>query len=69
MKTKVLLVLLVLLTHGLFYHRAGWNQNARLGGVFAFVEPGTPDYHTLRIDNFRGGAGGGTYTGDWAQAG
>ena len=69
MKTKVLLVLLVLLTHGLFYHRATWNQNARLAGVFAFVEPGTSEYHTLRIDNLRAAMGRGIYTGDWAQAG
>ncbi|HET6149566.1 MAG TPA: hypothetical protein VFH68_18660 [Polyangia bacterium] len=65
----MLLGLLVLLTHGLFYHQAGWNQNARLGGVFAFVEPGTPEFRTLRIDSLRGGAGRGTGTGDWAQAG
>jgi hypothetical protein len=35
MKLRILLGLLVFLTHGLFYHQAGWNQNARLGGVFA----------------------------------
>jgi len=69
MKLRLLLGLLVLLTHGLFYHQAGWNQNARLGGVFAFVEPGTPEFRTLRIDSLRGGGSRGTGTGDWAQAG
>jgi hypothetical protein len=70
MRPRILLGLLVLLTHGIFYHPAGWNQTARLGGVFAFVEPGSPDFRTLRIDSLKDGQGGrDTGTGDWAQAG
>jgi hypothetical protein len=69
MRSKLLLGLLVVVTHGIFYHPAGWNQNARLDGVFAFVEPGTPNFRTLRIDDLvNGGGGRGTGTGDWAQA-
>src|SRR3954467_14435281 len=34
MKPRILLGLLVLLPHGIFYHPAGWNQTARLDNVF-----------------------------------
>jgi hypothetical protein len=69
MRSKILLGALVVVTHGLFYHQAGWNQNARLDGVFAFVEPGTPSFRTLRIDQLVNGAGDrGTGTGDWAES-
>jgi len=48
----VLLALGVLLVHGLYAGGFGWNQNARLGAIFSFVEGGHPETHTVRIDPY-----------------
>ena len=44
--------------HG-FFHGGGWhNQNSRFDALVAFVEPGTPDHGSFRIDRFRRDKGG-----------
>ncbi|MFN0149656.1 MAG: hypothetical protein ACKVU1_02965 [bacterium] len=67
-RSALLLAILVVLTHGYFYNGAGWNQGARLGSIFAFVEPG-PDQWSFRIDRFLKDAERGIVTGDWARVG
>jgi hypothetical protein len=57
----------VFLTHAYFYNGASWNQNARYDAIYAFVEPGTADTHTFRIDRFVVDPGHGRNTGDWAR--
>ena len=58
---------LVLIVFGYFFRCGGWNQNARYDAIFAFVEPGTSDYHTFHIDRFVANPKAGlTNTGDWA---
>jgi hypothetical protein len=68
-KLEWLLFGLVFVSHAYFYNSGGWNQNARLDGIFAFVEPGTPDYLSFRINRFLPDPSGGVNTGDWARSG
>ncbi|MGZ3705264.1 MAG: hypothetical protein ACXWP1_04715, partial [Bdellovibrionota bacterium] len=66
-KTAVLLALGVLLVHGLYMGGFGWNQNARLGSIFSFVEGGQPETHTVRIDPYvRVRPRHGLFSQDWA---
>lgn len=58
--------LAVLLCCGWFYAQGGWNQNARYDMIYSFVEPGTPDFLTFRIDHFLIDAAKTVNTGDWA---
>ena len=58
--------LAVLLCCGWFYAQGGWNQNARYDMIYSFVEPGTPDFLTFRIDHFLIDAKKTVNTGDWA---
>jgi len=67
-RCALLLALLTILTHGYFHKSIGWNQGARLGSIFAFVEPG-PDQWSVRIDRFLNDPARGIVTGDWARAG
>lgn len=64
-----LLGALIFLAHGYFWNGIAWNQAARLGGIFAFVEPGTADSGTFRIDRFREAPERGLATKDWARVG
>ena len=51
-KSDVLLFGLVFLCYG-YFHGGGWhNQNSRFDAIVAFVEPGTSDQWTFRIDRF-----------------
>lgn len=67
-RPALILALFIVLAHGYFYNGAGWNQGARLGSIFAFVEPG-PDQWSFRIDRFLKNPARGITTGDWARAG
>jgi hypothetical protein len=52
LKIDAVLFCLVVLIYG-FFHGGGWhNQNSRFDAMVAFVEPGTPDSGTFRIDRF-----------------
>lgn len=59
------LFLLVFLAHAWFASALGWNQSARAGAIFAFVEPG-PNRFSLRIDEFVESDARNLQTGDWA---
>jgi hypothetical protein len=55
-----------LLTYGYFYNGASWNQNSRLDAIYAFSEPGHPEFRTFRIDRFIWDSVKAKNTGDWA---
>ena len=57
----------VLLCCSWFYTQGNWNQNARYDMIYSFVEPGTPDFLTFRIDHFLTNPEKGHNTGDWAS--
>ena len=59
LQVDAVLFCLVVLIYG-FFHGGGWhNQNSRFDAMVAFVEPGTPNFGTFRIDRFmRDGSGG-----------
>jgi len=61
-----ILFALVLTGHAYFAGDTSWNQNARLGAIYTFVEPG-PDRWTLRIDGFARRDQREVQTGDWAR--
>jgi hypothetical protein len=61
------LFLLILISYAYFHHGASWNQIARVDPILSFVEPGTPDHQTLRIDHFVVLPESGRNTGDWAR--
>jgi hypothetical protein len=65
-RIALILAALVIVTHGYFYNGTGWNQGARLGSIFAFVEPG-PYHGTFRIEGFLDNRERGIATGDWAR--
>jgi hypothetical protein len=67
-RLPVLLGLFVFLVYGYFYGGCGANQNSRLNAVYAFVEPGTPEFLTFRVDRFILDAEKGINTGDWSFA-
>ncbi len=51
-KSDWILFCLVVLCYG-YFHGGGWhNQNSRFDAIVAFVEPGTADQWTFRIDRF-----------------
>jgi len=51
-KSDWILFCLVVLCYG-YFHGGGWhNQNSRFDAIVAFVEPGTTDQWTFRIDRF-----------------
>jgi hypothetical protein len=52
LKIEAALWLPIFIVFGYFFNGAGWNPNARLDAIFSFAEPGTPDYHTFRINRF-----------------
>jgi len=58
LRVDAILFALVVLVYG-YFHGGGWhNQNSRFDAMVAFVEPGTPDQGTFRIDRFmRDGSG------------
>jgi hypothetical protein len=58
----------VFLIQACFSNELNWNQNARLAATFAFVEPGTAETGTFRIDNFYRNKTRGLTTGDWATS-
>lgn len=66
---RLLLVffLAVAVSYSWFYNGSGDNQLARLDPVFSFVEPGSADYRSLRIDRFV--IQPDFNTGDWSRAG
>jgi len=47
-----LLFVLCFVSIAYFNNGALWNQNARLDPIFSFVEPGSADYHSFRINRF-----------------
>ena len=51
-RIPLLIAALVFVVLAYFHGGAGWNQNARLDAIFAFVEPGTEETLTFRIDRF-----------------
>ena len=67
-RPAVAIFLVVTLACGWFYAQGSWNQNARYDMIYSFVEPGTPDFLTFRIDHFHIiWKGKKTFnTGDWA---
>ncbi len=62
-----LLFAVVLLSGAWFYNGASWNHNSRLDVIFAFVEPGSRDFLSFRIDRFITDPELGENTGDWAN--
>lgn len=64
---EIWLLLLVLFGAGYFYNAHNWNHISRFDGMFSFVEPGTPDQHSFRIDHFIVSPPLGRNTGDWAR--
>ena len=66
---ELLLFCVVLISYSYFYNGALGNQNSRLDAIFAFVEPGTSDYLTFRINRFLPDPLGGNNTNDWARVG
>lgn len=50
-----------------FYNTYNWNQVSRYDAIFSFVEPGSGDFLSFRIDHFLPAPGLGINTGDWAQ--
>ena len=63
-RVEVAFALSVFVIHGYFYSGQGWNQNARLDGIYAAVE-----YGSLHIDPFIEIPGGARpNTGDWSKA-
>ena len=63
------LALLVVVVYGYFYSGTLANQNARYDAIFAFVEPGHPEFLTFRIDRFLPNPAGWDNTMDWSLAG
>lgn len=59
-------IALVLLAGSWFYNGADMNQISRYDTIFSFVEPGTPDTGSFRINRIIT-AGGGPNTIDWAN--
>ena len=66
---ELLLFLLVFTTFSYFYNGAAWNHLSRINTIFAFVEPGTPDYLSFRMNRFIVDPVNGINTGDWARFG
>jgi len=66
-RVELAILATVFLAHAYFYNGQSWNQNSRLDGMFAFVEPGTNDTHTFHIDRFIIVPDRGINTGDWAK--
>ncbi len=60
------IALLTLSFGAYFFGGAASNQNARLDAIYAFVEPGTPDTGTFRIDRFMVSPTRSINTLDWA---
>ena len=60
------IALLTLTFAAYFFGGAASNQNARLDAIYAFVEPGTPDTGTFRIDRFMVSPTRSINTLDWA---
>jgi hypothetical protein len=65
---SLLLPLLVLLGYGYFFNGTNWNHISRYDAIFSFVEPGTPDQYSFRIDHFLVSPLLGRNTGDWARS-
>ncbi len=67
-KLALFLGLAVFLIHGAYIGKLGWNQGARLGAIFSFVEPGTPVSGTFQVLPYIGQAHSrGLWTWDWAE--
>jgi hypothetical protein len=65
-RLEIILVVSVALVYGYFFGCGGWNQNARLNTIFAFVEPGTDDFLSFHFDRFMVDPWKGYNTGDWS---
>ncbi len=63
------LALSIFVALGYFHGGAGWNQNSRLNAIYSFVEPGTPDTLSFRINRFLPAPEKGVNTGDWSRMG
>lgn len=63
------LLVLLLVVLGYFHGGAASNQNSRLDAIYSFVEPGSPDFLSFRIDRFMLAPERGINTADWARAG
>lgn len=62
------LALAVFLVYASFQGSLGWNQGARVGAIFSFVERGTPYTGTFRIDPYIEQTNPrGIWSWDWAQ--
>jgi hypothetical protein len=64
---EIILFCLTFFAVAWFYNGANWNHISRFDAIFAFVEPGTPDTGTFRIDRFITDPVEGVNTGDWSQ--
>ncbi len=64
---KVIIFLLILWCGAYFYTNGGWNQCSRYDAIFSFVEHGTPDFLSFRIDHFIINPERALNTGDWAK--
>jgi hypothetical protein len=65
-RLPLLLFLTVFGAHAYFYNGGGWNQSARYDPIYSFVEPGTADTGSLRINRFVAPPVPWN-TGDWAE--
>jgi hypothetical protein len=65
-RSQIGLLFLVFLSHASFSGAISWNQSARIGATFAFVEPG-PSRFTFRIDGFVDNNSRGIKTQDWSK--
>lgn len=68
-RVQLLLFGLTFVVYGYFFGTGSWHQNARYNSVFSFVEPGTSDFLTFRMDRFMVDPARNVNTGDWAQFG
>ena len=59
LRVDAVLFCLVVLIYGFFHGGGGPNQNSRFDAMVSFVEPGTADSGTFRIDRFMSDGSGG----------
>jgi hypothetical protein len=64
-RVPVMLFATVFAAHAYFYNGVAWNQSARFDPIYSFVEPGTPDMGSFRINRFVAYPNP-PNTGDWA---
>ncbi|MFC1680181.1 hypothetical protein ACFL1S_00080 [Pseudomonadota bacterium] len=66
----IAIFLVCFLSSAYYYNGASWNQNARLNPVFSYVESGTDDFRSFRMNRFivlDGNTAPTENTGDWVR--